>query len=332
MPVPRSPPIDESHEPVEQAVDDELSDPAAPDWALSSLIPNPAAPRDAEVKAALGAGHAMEGGDAGWAGLMAGSGPTRAPIETSAADSAGGRKPALAGLASARRLAADTETRDGLDRSAALAAGAETTGAGAIDAKLAAASTAGFASTERQLMQIRIEGPALTGPDAASTPGAAVLPPATSGGPTATPTDGVPTRLSAGPGSPAFAAELGATLSTFIRQGVQHARLELHPVEMGPLTVQIQLNGQTAQVHLAAENGHTRQALEQSMPQLAGSLREAGLTLTGGGVSEQPRPREDEPAGARSRQPGGDAAGGNFDDTSRAAVQVRRRGVVDLVA
>ena len=40
---------------------------------------------------------------------------------------------------------------------------------------------------------------------------------------------------------------------------------------------------------MAAENGLTRQALEQSMPLLAGSLREAGLTLSGGGVFEQPR-------------------------------------------
>ena len=99
----------------------------------------------------------------------------------------------------------------------------------------------------------------------------------------------VEARLPATPGSTDFSTQLGAQITTFVRDGVQHARLHLNPAEMGPVTVRIQVDGQSAQVHLAAEHALTRQALEQSMPLLAGSLREAGLTLSGGGVFEQPR-------------------------------------------
>jgi flagellar hook-length control protein FliK len=140
--------------------------------------------------------------------------------------------------------------------------------------------------------------------------------------------------MAASPGSAAFAPELGATLATFVREGVHHARLELNPAAMGPLSVQIQLEGQAAHVHLAAQNADTRQALEQAMPTLAGSLREAGLTLSGGGVFEQPRqPQPDASGGDGTRGPNDERAGGD-QRTSAQPPQAppRRRGVVDLVA
>jgi flagellar hook-length control protein FliK len=141
--------------------------------------------------------------------------------------------------------------------------------------------------------------------------------------------------MTASPGSAAFAPELGATLATFVREGVHHARLELNPAAMGPLTVQIQLDGQAAHVHLAAQNADTRQALEQAMPTLAGSLREAGLTLSGGGVFEQPRqPQPDASSGKGTRGPNDERAGDDERGTSAQPPHAppRRRGVVDLIA
>ena len=139
--------------------------------------------------------------------------------------------------------------------------------------------------------------------------------------------------LSATPGSPDFAAQLGAQLSTFVRDGVHHAKLELNPADMGPLTVQIRLDGNTAQVHLAAENAHTRQALEQAMPQLAGSLREAGLTLGGGGVFEQPRQPQPQPDATVAAPPNpADPAMPPALPAGLLEAAGRRRGVVDLVA
>ena len=144
-------------------------------------------------------------------------------------------------------------------------------------------------------------------------------------------------RIAASPGHAEFAPQLAAQITSFVREGTQSARLELNPAEMGPLTVQIQLDGHSARVHLASENAQTRQALEQAMPQLAGSLRDSGLTLSGGGVFEQPRQSQPQPQAGR---PGASARGDRSRATDRevavAAVQAgsgRRPGaVVDLVA
>ena len=142
-------------------------------------------------------------------------------------------------------------------------------------------------------------------------------------------------RLAAQVGSGGFAAELGAQLTTFVRQGIEHARLELHPAELGPVTVQLQLDGDRARIHLTAEQAPTRQALEQALPQLASSLREAGLTLSGGGVFEQPQQapseRRGEDAGASRRSDSG-RAGDDSPLQAASAPAQRRRGVVDLVA
>jgi flagellar hook-length control protein FliK len=144
-------------------------------------------------------------------------------------------------------------------------------------------------------------------------------------------------RLSAFPGSPDFAPQLGTQLTTFVREGVQHARLELNPAAMGPVTVQIQLDGQTAQVHLSADHAQTRQALEQAMPLLASGLREAGFTLGGGGVFEQPRQAPQGSAapsgnGRRGRDGGLDGEREAETAALSATRPGRRRGVVDLVA
>ncbi len=144
-------------------------------------------------------------------------------------------------------------------------------------------------------------------------------------------------RIAATPGSADFATQLGVQLSTFVREGIEHARLELHPTELGPVTVQIRIDGNAAQVNLAAEQAPTRTALEQALPQLAGSLREAGLTLTGGGVFEQARQPQAEGRGDGSTRDGSGSrserdSAGRESVTTQPLAAPRRRGVVDLVA
>jgi len=137
-------------------------------------------------------------------------------------------------------------------------------------------------------------------------------------------------------GTPEFMPHLGAELTVLARDGVQHARVHVNPAEMGPIAVQLTLDGQQAQVSLVADNALTRQLLEQQMPSLAAALRENGLTLTGGGVFEQPRQAREQADGQRQgsgaalRHAGADAGD---DATERAAPRVlRRQGVVDLYA
>ena len=97
------------------------------------------------------------------------------------------------------------------------------------------------------------------------------------------------------------------------------------------MSVQIQLDGQTARVHLSAEHALTRQALEQAMPLLAGSLRDAGLTLTGGGVFERGGQGE-HPDGAAGAGPRGQTTPARAERVEPLPATARRRGVVDLVA
>lgn len=160
--------------------------------------------------------------------------------------------------------------------------------------------------------------------------------------PAATASAELSTRIDSPVNSPAFAAEAGYRIAVLVREGVESAQLQLNPAEMGPVTVQIVIEGQTAQVHLAAAHADTRQALEASMPQLASNLRESGLTLTGGGVSEQAPGQQGNAQdggsnGDRGSREGNGNRNGNF-DAQRAAPAARggshgpRRGVVDLVA
>lgn len=99
--------------------------------------------------------------------------------------------------------------------------------------------------------------------------------------------------------SPAFAPELGARVSLLAVDGVQQAELTLNPADMGPVSVQIVVDGSQAQVSFHAAQAETRQALEQSLPDLAAALQGQGLTLSGGGVFQQ-APRDADHA----REPG----------------------------
>ncbi|MDB6000434.1 MAG: hypothetical protein JWP52_2133 [Rhizobacter sp.] len=107
--------------------------------------------------------------------------------------------------------------------------------------------------------------------------------------------------------APEFAQSLGVQVSVMARDGVGHAQLHLNPSEMGPIAVKIVMDGSQAQVDFTAASAHTRQIIEAGLPELAAALKDAGLTLSGGGVFDQSRhPARDgggaggHPASARS--------------------------------
>ncbi|MEO8154823.1 MAG: flagellar hook-length control protein FliK [Rhizobacter sp.] len=101
--------------------------------------------------------------------------------------------------------------------------------------------------------------------------------------------------------APEFAHSLGVQVSVLARDGVQHAELHLNPIDMGPISVQIALDGTQAQVNFGADSAATRQIIEGGLPELAAALRDAGFTLSGGGVHSQ----------AQGRGEGGAASGGD---------------------
>ncbi|HEY3633479.1 MAG TPA: flagellar hook-length control protein FliK [Caldimonas sp.] len=107
-----------------------------------------------------------------------------------------------------------------------------------------------------------------------------------------------------------FAAALGVKVSVLVHDGVQHAELHLNPAETGPVSIRIEVDGTAARVDFGADLAATRQAIERGLPELASALRDAGLTLAGGGVSQH--------------------AGGRAGDERAAAADTRR--AIDVVA
>jgi flagellar hook-length control protein FliK len=137
--------------------------------------------------------------------------------------------------------------------------------------------------------------------------------------------------------APDFAQTLGVQMSVFAKEGVQQAELHLNPADMGPVSVQIVMDGTQARIDFGADIAATRHAIEAGLPELASALRDAGYTLAGGGVSQH--------AGSRgqhggSSSPDGQARRGGAkavseESVTRVANAARRivsRGGVDLYA
>lgn len=133
---------------------------------------------------------------------------------------------------------------------------------------------------------------------------------------------------------PGFAPALGTQIAHFARDGIEHARLQLNPAEMGPIAVQLALEGQQVRVDLVAELAATRQTLEQSLPALAGALRDAGFTLTGGGVFQQARDGSGSGDGRNApATPTRDATAPDTHAAGRGPARTpRTQGLVDLFA
>lgn len=141
----------------------------------------------------------------------------------------------------------------------------------------------------------------------------------------------VPTPFAA----PGFQQALGYQISLLARDGIGQAELHLNPADMGPVSVQITMTGDQARVDFGADLAQTRQALEAGWAELASSLKDAGLTLSGGGVSDHARERQAPQGQAASQSFGGGAArdSGEAEVPNVAPVVARRvNGAVDVYA
>lgn len=162
------------------------------------------------------------------------------------------------------------------------------------------------------------------------------------GGPEAPRAADVPSvPLSQSLDSPDFAPELSASVSLLIQDGVHEAQLQLNPADMGPVAIQIQLDGQQAQVNFHAAQADTREVLMRSMPELAAALQNQGITLSGGGVFAQTQSgngqggRDADGDGRGDGRRGGTRGGAGDDGLTSVARSERRtapRGLVDLYA
>ena len=133
---------------------------------------------------------------------------------------------------------------------------------------------------------------------------------------------------------PDFAAALGVQVSVLARDGVQHAELHLHPVETGPVSIRIEVDGTNARVDFGADFVATREAIERGLPELASALRDAGLTLAGGSVSQHAgsRPRGDDDASETARTRTVAAAAAAAPAPARPSMRRLAVGAIDLYA
>ena len=161
----------------------------------------------------------------------------------------------------------------------------------------------------------------------------------------APPTPPAQATLPMAPQAPTFAPALGQQIEVWMKGGVQHAEVQLSPQDLGPIRVRIEMQGDQTRVHMSADVPSTRDALQQAMPQLSEQLGQVGISLTGGGVSDQPAFQQSQAQAQANAEGGfggagraggaGQAGGGGLEDIAQAAAtrqQAQRRGLLDLYA
>ena len=204
------------------------------------------------------AASAKAGKDDGKAALMASLGAGKQPAGASAASGPGvGAKGATTGEISAALAKADEAVKAATDARDALAAmlpqpDPMAVQAGAVGAPSNALMDANQAASQAQ------------------------------------PTPPAQATLPMPPQAPTFAPALGHQIDVWMKGGVQHAEVQLSPQDLGPIRVKIEMQGDQTRVHMSADVQSTRDALQQAMPQLSEQLGQVGISLTGGGVSDQP--------------------------------------------
>ncbi len=133
----------------------------------------------------------------------------------------------------------------------------------------------------------------------------------------------------------AFPRALGLKIEQWVQDGVQQVWLDVHPADMGPVAISIALDGQQAELNFGAESASARQAIESSLPELAAALQNAGLTLSGGSISQQlSQSQGQEERAASSSTNGAQPGSGQGGAISTADQMPRRRtvGLLDLYA
>lgn len=93
--------------------------------------------------------------------------------------------------------------------------------------------------------------------------------------------------------SPAWPSQLGQQLMQFAQRGGEHeVKMQLHPAELGPLSISLKVSEHGTQAHFLSAHAQVRQVLEQAIPQLREALAEQGISLGETSVGEHNNPNE----------------------------------------
>ena len=93
--------------------------------------------------------------------------------------------------------------------------------------------------------------------------------------------------LTAAIGSTDWAADLGQQMVDMVTRGDQQVDLRLHPAELGPLSISLNLNDGATQAQFQVAHASVRTAVEQALPQLREALATQGIALGQASVSDQ---------------------------------------------
>ena len=125
----------------------------------------------------------------------------------------------------------------------------------------------------------------------------------------------VAAHVAAPVGTPGFAQDFASRIVLLAQNGTHSAQLSLHPVELGPVSVSIQMNGQAATLALVAHHEATRDAMQQALPRLQEMFQQNGLQLAdahiGNGSAYNPLPQQRSGSGNRGRG-GNSGTGGSI--------------------
>ena len=138
-------------------------------------------------------------------------------------------------------------------------------------------------------------------------------------------------QLSSSPGSAGFAGDLGQQVVWLSQQGVQQAKVRLHPEDLGSLDVKLSVSHGRVDVVFSAQHPAAVAAVQQSLPQLDHMLAQHGLALGHAEVGQQ-----QSQGNGHARGDGGatSAAGeaGDVQDVTSTAVVASRVGLLDAFA
>jgi len=198
--------------------------------------------------------------------------------------------PVASEIARARGTAPEAAIRGAADSAGGAAGGTAGAARGAAEPPAQAAITAPASAGERGPVDAAA-GPRRTAPGTAipsSTatdilPAAALMP----GAPLIAAQAGDPVAVRAAVGSAPFAEEMASKLATLVRAGRQSAELTLHPASLGPIRVDVQLQGLQASIEIHASQPATREALQAALPLLHAQFEQGGLRLASAHIGDR---------------------------------------------
>ncbi len=126
---------------------------------------------------------------------------------------------------------------------------------------------------------------------------------------------------------PRWADDFGARISVMVRAGESTASLQMTPVDLGPVEVNVTVKDSQATIHFGASQAETRALIEASLPKLRELLASQGFSLMDASVSSGFNRQQR----AEFASPSRGGVGGEAEAATEVRV-TRQSGLLDLYA